>query len=73
MKGNNGGSNFCWGGPEFRLAVMPFQEIKVKAEATHRKQFLCGSKGGLLTGWLAAPEQTCREAVLMGRKALIYL
>lgn len=28
-KGNRG-SNFCLGGPEFRLTVMPFQEIKAK-------------------------------------------
>ena len=59
-------------GPEVRLTVMPFQERKLKAEMTYIKQFLCHSKAGLLTGWLPAPKQACREAVLMGRKALIY-
>lgn len=48
-------------GPELGLMVMPFQEIKVKAETTSIKQFLSCSKNDLLAGCLAKIGLTNRD------------
>lgn len=58
------------GGLEFRFTVMLFQEIKVKAETTYIKQFLCCSKDGLLIGWLPAPQADLQRGCPHGEEGI---